>query len=152
LAVDRAHRADEGNSMPSLQTSKERIDTVLTLARTRAGAHADEGNAERAYRALLRGVQSAQRANSRGQTGTVLHGLWAMPAVKAVMLGSAGAVIAALTWSKGKSRSASVSETSASDAPDSAADSAIPQQRKRFRRRSRTGGDVAVEDATRVDV
>ncbi len=143
--------------MPSLPTSNERIDTVLTLARTKAAAHADDGDPQKAYKALLRGVQSAQRANSRGRTGTVLRGLWAIPTVKAVVLGVAPALIAAVTRSKSKSGGASdayasdTSNSSPDDESKSSLDPAIPQQRKRFRRRPRTGEYVTVEDETKVD-
>lgn len=131
-----------------LPTSSERTDTALTLARTKAAAYADAGKMEMAYRALLRGVQSAQRVNSSSQTGTALAGLWAMPAVKALVLGGAATIAAAVTRSKAQPKAKPKSErksraksTATSGDPASPSESSV-QPRSRFRRRPRANDEV----------
>ena len=125
--------------MAQLPTPNERIDAVLDLARTRASAYADDGNPEMAYKTLLRGVRSAQRANNSGQTGLVVRTLWANPAVKVTLLGATPALIAAVTRSRSKS-----DDAAASTRLDSSG------QRARFRVHPRRHGGVVIEDQTRA--
>jgi hypothetical protein len=125
--------------MPMLPTTNEQIDSVLTHARTRASAYADDGNLEMAYKALLRGVRSAQRKNSAGQTGTVLRRLWAAPAVKTLVLTAVPGIVAALTRSTSNSKSGSSGTYPG--------DSSTPR-RSRLRLRGRRDGRVEVVDET----
>ena len=127
--------------MPVLPTKNEQIDTVLTHARMRASGYADDGNLEMAYKALLRGVQSAQRRNNAGQTGTVLRRLWAAPAVKALVLTAVPGIVAALTRSKSTSKSKS-GGNGAYPGDSSTA------RRSRLRLRGRKDGRVEVVDET----
>ena len=141
--------------MPVLPTTNEQIDSVLTQAKTRASAYAANGNLEMAYKALLRGVQSAQRKNNAGQAGTVLRGLWATPAGKGVALAAIPGVLGVLTRSKSKSKSkskwksASESGSTSGDTVDSSMDSSA-QERSRFRLRPRTNGRVVVVSETQT--
>jgi hypothetical protein len=129
--------------MPKLPTSSERTDTALTLATTRAAAYADAGKMEMAYKALQRGVQSAQRVNNAGRIGTALAGLWAMPAVKAGVLGGVAAITAVVTRSKSKPMSDASKAASASGDPATSSMDSSVQRRNRFLRRSRKKSEVA---------
>jgi len=135
----------------ALPTANQRIDAVLSAARRRASAHADEGNTQMAYQTLLRGVRSAQRANSSGQVGMLLRRVSAVRGVKATALGATPAVaaaVAAISRSKSKSKSASASKASSSDAATPSFDST--GKRARFRVRPQRRGGVVVEDQTKV--
>jgi hypothetical protein len=143
--------------MPLLPTANEQIDSVLTQAKTRASAYAADGNVEMAYKALLRGVQSAQRKNNAGQAGTVLRGLWGTPAVKGVALAAIPGVLGVVTRSKSKAKAGS--KSMAGSEPESASTSGDPvessvepsaQERSRFRLRSRRKGGVVMVDETQT--
>ena len=129
--------------MPTMPTASERTDTALTLARTKAAAYADAGNMEMAYRALLRGAQSAQRVVNSSQTRTFLAGLWAMPAVKTGLLGGAAAVTAAVSRSKSKpNRKSNKKAKSARSKWASPSSDTSVKSRSRFRRRGNNGSGV----------
>lgn len=133
--------------MSTLPTSSERTDTVLTLAKTRAAAYADAGNLEMAYKALLRGVQSAQRVNNSSDAGTTLAGLWAMPATKAGLLGGTAAIAAAVNRSKSKSKKKVESSSTLSGPATSSSDSSA-SRRGRFRRPRTTNKTTTVSEPT----
>jgi hypothetical protein len=128
-------------NMPMLPTKNDQIDSVLTHARTRASAYADDGNVEMAYKSLLRGVQSAQRRNNAGQVGTVLRRLWAAPAVKAVVLTAVPGLIGVLTRSKSKSK------PKRGEAGTYSGNASTPRT-SRLRLRGRRDGRVEVVDET----
>jgi hypothetical protein len=125
--------------MPVLPTTNDQIDSVLTRARTRASGYADEGNLEMAYKALLRGVQSAQRKNNAGQMGAVVSRVWATPAVRGLVLTAVPGILAARTRSKSKSTSGSTGTQ--------LGDSSTPR-RARLHLRGRKDGRVEVVDET----
>jgi hypothetical protein len=143
--------------MPLLPTANEQIDSVLTQAKTRASGYAADGNLEMAYKALLRGVQSAQRKNNAGQAGTVLRGLWATPAVKGVALAAIPGVLGVVTRSKSRaaagSKSMAGSEPKPASTPGDPVESSVEpsaQERSRFRLRSRRKGGVVMVDETQT--
>jgi hypothetical protein len=127
--------------MSVLPTKNQQIDSVLAHARTRASTYADNGNPEMAYKALLRGVQSAQRRNNAGEMGTMLRRLWAAPAVKTLVLTAVPGIVASLARSTSKSTSKSGGTGTYSK------DSSTPR-RSRLRLRGREGGRVEVVDET----
>jgi hypothetical protein len=141
--------------MPTLPTACERTDTALTLAKTRAAAYADAGNLEMAYKALLRGVQSAQRVNGATKVGTAVAGLWAMPAVKAAVLGGPALIATAVTRSKSKSKSKSKSGTGSTPGDPSTSSlesSASAGWRGRFQRRPGTTDETAAAPVSSASV
>jgi len=136
--------------MALLPTASQRIDAVLNLARTKAATHADSGNSELAYRTLLRGVRTAQRANNSSETGMLLRRVWATPGVKPTALGAAPALAAAIGTLARKSKSGgSASTGKPADASSGSLDSS-GQKRARFRVRPQRRGGVVVEDDTTV--
>ena len=135
--------------MALLPTANERIDAVLNLARTKAATHADSGNSELAYRTLLRGVRSAQRANNSGKAGMLLRRLWATPGVKPAALGAAPALAAAIGTMSSKSKSGGSPSTTDAATAKSSLDSS-GHKRARFRMRPQRRGGVVVEDQTTV--
>jgi hypothetical protein len=135
--------------MPTLPTSSERTDTALTLAKTRAAAYADAGKMDSAYKALLRGVRSAQRVNNASKAGTTLAGLWAMPTMKAGVLGATTAIAAVVTRSKSKTKAKSDATPSDPSTDPSTSTSDVSASRPpRFRRRPRPTDHAAVSQTT----
>jgi hypothetical protein len=124
--------------MPTLPTSGERTDSALTLAKTRAAAYADAGKMDSAYKALLRGVQHAQRVNNASQAGTTLAGLWAIPTMKAGVLGVTAAIAAVVARSKLRTKGESDATPSGPSTDPSTSPSEVSASRpRRFRRRPR---------------
>ena len=139
--------------MALLPTANERIDAVLDFARTSAATYADSGNADLAYRTLLRGVRTAQRTNNSSGAGMLLRRVWATPGVKTTALGAVPAIAAAVGVSR-KSKSKSESggtgtRAKSSDASKSTLDSS-GQKRAMFRVRPQRRGGVVVEDQTTI--
>jgi hypothetical protein len=136
--------------MALLPTANQRIDAVLNLARTKAATYADSGNSELAYRTLLRGVRTAQRANNSSKAGMLVRRVWATPGVKPTALGAAPALAAAIGTLSRKSKSGGIASTGKpADASSGSRDSA-GQKRARFRMRPQRRGGVVVEDHTTV--
>jgi hypothetical protein len=154
--------------MTRLPTSSERTESALAAARTRAAGYADAGKWDLAYRVLLSGVGSAQRANRGGQLATALAGLWTLPGAKATVLGGSAAIAAAVARTKSKSQAKPAksrksakytprwttrgkSTTDVGSPATSVPDSSAPTAR-RFRRRPRatpaviTGPDVTTTE------
>jgi hypothetical protein len=143
--------------MSKLPTASDRTQAALAGATTKATPFADAEKWEMAYKVLLSGVRSAQRANRASQAGTVLSGLWSVPGVKPAVLGGAAALAAALTRSKArsesgakpdrksgaksksksKSRSRSTVTSPALQPADASTPDSTVQSRNRFRRRPR---------------
>jgi hypothetical protein len=136
--------------MALLPTANQRIDAVLNLARTKAATHADSGNSELAYRTLLRGVRTAQRANNSSKAGMLLRRVWATPGVKPTALGAAPALAAAIgTMSRRSKSGGSASTWKPADGSSGSLDSS-GHKRARFRMRPQRRGGVVVEDHTTV--
>ena len=144
--------------MTKLPTARERTQAALVGAKTKATPFADAQNWEMAYKVLLSGVGSAQRANRASQAGTVLAGLWSTPGVKPAIMGGAAVVAAVVTRSKAtsgskleskskprpkkterksKTKAESTAVSSTPQPADPSTSDTEAQSRNRFRRRPR---------------
>jgi hypothetical protein len=131
-----------------IPTTTERVDNALSLARSKAAAYAEADNPVMAYKTLLSGVVSAQRTNASGRVGSLLGGLWAMPAAKVSLVGLTTVAIAALTRARRRSGDASTSSQEASEQPTPTTPE--PAEKRRFRvSPRRRGSEVTVVDETR---
>lgn len=132
-----------------IPTTNERVDKVLTLARSRAAFYADADNPVMAYKTLLNGVVSAQRTNNSGRVGSLLGGLWAMPAVKVSLMSLTTVAIAALSRSRRSSSQASTPSPEESERPTPAVTETSRRKRRFQVSPRRRGGEVTVVDETR---
>jgi hypothetical protein len=132
-----------------IPTTNERVDKLLTLARSKAAGYADAENPAMAYRVLLSGVRSAQRTNNSGRAASLLGGLWTMPAVKAGAVGLITVAVAALTRSRTKSSDGSSAAEDASEQPTPATTDASSTKRRFRVSPRRKGSEVTVVDQTR---
>jgi hypothetical protein len=131
-----------------IPTTDERVDKVLTRARSSAAFYADADNPAMAYRTLLSGVVSAQRINSSGRVGSLLGGLWAMPAVKVSLISLTAVAIAAMGRSRRSSSDASTPAQKASEQPTPAVTETSRRKRRFQVSPRRRGSEVTVVDET----